>query len=550
MINHPYRRSWQRGRIAYAGVLLGVPVLLATAVFAGGRTPAVAPSPESATMWLASADGRLVRANALVDTPSAQIVAQLSFPAARSGVRLVSAANHLVAATADGSLTPVDTRTLRAGTASAALGGTVTVGGAQLFRVRDQAVDLIDAATLRPTATRPVASIVSWAAAPGALYAATAGGAVTRVDADDSEQVRQPGGDAPLLTGIADGVAGYDGHSIFVVRGTAAKTVVHDVPGTARGFGASPDGHSFALVSGQELVVVAFGKQFRRALPFAAGSPVIEGGVVHLPDPRAGVVRRFRVGEGLAEESALEFGHPNLTLDVHRNRQFLWFDDIRGPAAWAVHDGQTHKIVKYAAPQPRRTTAAPSPSPISSSPSPSPWPSISRSPTSSPSVSPSPSASPSRSPSRSRSPSPSRSPSRSPSGSPSPSEDPLERCGGQPTALRVRQQNSTGENPRIDVDICERATGGDEYWIVSHSSGQWFAKTEIHGEGRYTVHLLHGSGTAGQQRDFVIVAGRTSSGRTWLRENLAADLADDASFPRDDLAAGVETVSEAVASTS
>ena len=120
---------------------------------------------------------------------------------------------------------------------------------------------------------------------------------------------------------------------------------------------------------------------------------------------------------------------------------------------------------------------------------------------------------------------------------------------GNPTALRVQNSTHTGPDPRIDVDICEPARGDDVYWIVSHSQGQWFAKREVHGERTYTVHLLHDSGEPGQRRDFLIVAGRTSSGRQWLRANLAADEAG-APFDRENRPSGVEVVSDPYSSTS
>jgi hypothetical protein len=102
----------------------------------------------------------------------------------------------------------------------------------------------------------------------------------------------------------------------------------------------------------------------------------------------------------------------------------------------------------------------------------------------------------------------------------------------------------------MTVTICERASGGDEYWIVSVSGGQWFAKREITQSRTYTVELLHGSGEPGQDRDFLIVAGRTSSGRSWLRDNLVADVAGDDGFARDDLAGGIDIVSDRVSTTS
>jgi hypothetical protein len=114
----------------------------------------------------------------------------------------------------------------------------------------------------------------------------------------------------------------------------------------------------------------------------------------------------------------------------------------------------------------------------------------------------------------------------------------------------VHDRNSTGPRPRIAVTICERASGDDEYWIVSLSGGQWFAKREVTRSRTYTVELLHGSGRPGQDRDFLIVAGRTSSGRSWLRDNLAADVAGDATFARNDLAGGIEIVSDQVSTTS
>ena len=104
----------------------------------------------------------------------------------------------------------------------------------------------------------------------------------------------------------------------------------------------------------------------------------------------------------------------------------------------------------------------------------------------------------------------------------------------------------------MNVRVCVAAPGNDEYWIVSVSGGNWFAKLEISGrvsEGPYRVRLLNGSGEPGQDRDFVVVAGRTGFARDWLRQNLAADETGE-QFDREDLPAGAETVSERVATTS
>ncbi|SDS87059.1 hypothetical protein SAMN04489716_1844 [Actinoplanes derwentensis] len=540
-----------RGRIAYGVALLGVPALVAAAGLWSGGLRAATPSSDPATMWLAAANGRLVRANALVAEGPAQIVDSLSFPAA-DGMRLLPVPGGVVVSAADGTVTRLNARDRVAVTAPAG-DGVVAADGERLYRVPANDLVVLDAGTLAPAATHRLGRVTGWATAPGALFVA-ADGDLTRVDATGATRVRGLGATAPLLAGTSDGVAGFnsDNGEIFLVRGTEPTVAATISSGPADAFAAAPDGRGFALLRGRELIVVSGGDQFRQVLTFDPGPPAVDGDLVHLPDPAAGTVHRFVIGGGLREEKPLEFGAPGrLDVDVHRSGSFLWLDDVGGRIAWAVHDGQARRIVKSAAPA---ATSNPPPSPSvtplrSSPPPPSPTSTTTPPPAASePARSPRPSTTGSRSTSRSPSPSPSRSPKPSPS--PSGTEDPLEDCDGELTALFVDDQDSTGKRPRITVTICEEASGTDEYWIVSHSQDDWFAKTEIDGAGTYPVRLLNGSGEPGEPRDFAIVAGRTQGGRDWLRDNLTADKNGENGFPRHALHDGVEIISNTFSTTS
>jgi hypothetical protein len=547
-----YMRYWRQGPVTYGSVLVGVPALLAAAALWSGGSPVAAPSSDPATMWLPAANGRLVRANALVAVESAQIVDCVPLPVASAGVRLVNVPGGVVAAAGDGALTRVDTTT-RAVVTAPADSGTVVGDGERLYRVPPEGLVMLDAGSLEPTATHRLGRIAGWATAPGALYVATADGAVSRVDGNGVDGVRSAGAAPPRLAGTADGVAGFDGDhgEIFRIRGGRQWTVAHTASGTADAFAATPDARRFALLRGRELTVITDGAETRLSLTFDPGPPVLDGDVVYLPDRAAGTVHLVRVDAGFHEQKALSFGAPGrLDLDVRRNHQFLWLDDVRGRFAWAVHDGHPQRIAKYAAP--RAAVPPPSPSATVRTPPPHTRPPRTTPPTRT--TEPSATATTTRTPSPSKSakPRPSRSPSRpaKPSPSPSASKDPLKRCDGKPTLLSVADASHTGKHPRITVTICEKASGREQYWIVSHSAGAWFAKEEIDSERTYTVDLLNGSGETGEDRDFVIVAGRTGAGRDWLRRNRAADTADDAGFPRDGLPDGVETISDPVSTTS
>ena len=115
------------------------------------------------------------------------------------------------------------------------------------------------------------------------------------------------------------------------------------------------------------------------------------------------------------------------------------------------------------------------------------------------------------------------------------------------------QAEGTGPHPRIKVRVCVPAPDEDQYWIVADAAGGWFAKAQISSSvsnRTYTVDLLNGSDEPGQRRHFLVVAGRTSAARKWLRANLDADQSDDATFPRADLPDGIDRVSASVLSTS
>lgn len=559
MMKRRHGRLWRRGQVASGAVLLGVPALILATALWNGDSRAASPSSDPATMWLAG-NGRLVQANALVGTPPAQIVDTVPIPGTPVGGHLLAGPGSVVMVGDDGALTRVDIRSRRAVTVSAPAGGAVAGDGQRLYRVREDQVVVLDPQNLSETSSYRLDSVVSWATAPGALYVSSTGGGVKRVDGRGVSTVRDGEGRPPLLAGVSDGVAGYDQDrgEIFVIHGDRRTTAgqVSDVQ--AKKFTATPDGRSFALVTDKDLTVVANHRRFSRSLPSSAGDDVVlDGDVVYLPDRAGGQVRRFRVGEGLPEEDPLRFGTPGrLRVDTHRNRQFLWFDDVLGRFAWAIHDGRPRRIEKYAAVR-ARPTAPPSttPPPVPSTAPPSSPPPPARTHQTVPPTSPEParstrSAQPSRSPVRSARPSASPSKSGKPSGSPTPSEDPLARCDGEQATLSVADRESTGDRPRIRVTVCAKPSDGDEYWIVSNSGGQWFAKREVHGTGSYTVSLLHGSGEPGQHRDFSVVAARTAGARDWLHRNLAADEGGDDTFARDDLHSGVEIISDSVSSTS
>jgi hypothetical protein len=487
--------------------LLGVPVLLAATVWFGGRAPAVTPSADPATMWLAAPTGRLVRANGLVGSSPAQIVESVDFAAARAGVRLLPTAHALVVVAADGALISVDPRTRRVTATAPAAGPRVETDGAQIFRVRGDDVTVLDPATLRPLAVHRLGGVTARAAVPGALFVTTASGDIRRV------------------TYPSDDVA----------------TVANLGPVRPAAFAAAPDGRSFALLDGRQLRVITDGREARQDLAFAPGETlVLDGGVAYVGDPAAGSIHRFRAGAALAEEPALAVGR-SMRLDVHRNRQFVWFDDVRGPVAWAVHEGQPRKIDKFRV---RRPAPAPSTSPPPASPPP----------TSPPPTSPPPPPSKERfrptpplkkpqtkKPLTKKDPPPAR----KPEPSPSPTGDPLARCGGRPTAVRVSNPANPGTHPKVTVTVCEKATGGAQYWIMSRTEGLWYAKLRIATSGTYTVELLHGAGADGEQRDFLIVAGRTADARTWLTANHLADV-KDREFTRDSLPDGIDEVSDRV----
>jgi hypothetical protein len=502
----------------------GGALLLVATVWFGGRAPAATPSAEPATMWLAASTGRLVRANGLVESSPAQIVESLDFAAARAGVRLLPTAHALVVVAADGALTSVDIRTRRVTATASAAGAAVETDGERIFRVRGDDVTVLDPGSLRELTTQHLAAVAGRSAVPGALFVATTSGAVLRVTypSEEATTVAQLGPIA--ITAFA---AAPDGKSFAA-------------------FAAAPDGTSFAVLDGRELRVQTGGRVLRQELAFAPGQTLaLDQEAAYVDDPRAGVVHRFRVAAGLTEESALVF-NPSMRLDVHRNRQFVWFDDVRGPVSWAVHEGRPRKISKFRVrpPAPAPTTPPTTPPPTTPPPSGPPSPPPTTPPTT-------PTKTPTPKKKQHPKPAPKKpTPKKSKSPSPSPTGDPLERCGGRPTALKVHKPQATGSHPKITVTVCERAAPGSQYWIMSLSEGQWFAKRKFTVGDTYVVELLNGSGAPGEHRDFVIVAARTGSARDWLNRNHRADLRDDPEFSRDDLPDDIDEVSEPVPTTS
>ena len=555
-----YRRYLRGGHVTYGGVLLGVPALLAAAVLWSGSSSRPAQAFDPATMWLVSSGGHLVRANGLVDSAATQIIDRLRVDDHRDA-RLMNPAGTLVVTSAGGGLTAIDGRThRRLGSAAAGAVSTVT-DGTRLYRIGADTVDLLAPAGLAVLGTHRTGGPVSrWATSSQALYVTARDGSMTRIDGTGSSPVEGEAGPAPLLAGVADGVAAYDAGrgTISLVDGTSAEIVRRTPAIGATVFGAAPHGRSFAVVGGRELLVSTPDGEFRQRLTFDPGAtdaPVLAGDRVYLTDPAAGRVHGFRLTDGLPEVVTLDFrAAGTMVIDVHRNREFVWFDDVRGRVAYAVRGGTAREVIKYAArpartvpPTPRRSPASsPPPTQQTRPPSRPPRPAPSRT------VRPSPSPSPDKSRKPSKSPASSKPPSRTPSRSASPSVDPRARCDGNETRLTVENRTQTGDRPRMNVRVCVAAPGNDEYWIVSVSGGNWFAKLEISGrvsEGPYRVRLLNGSGEPGQDRDFVVVAGRTGFARNWLRQNLAADETGE-QFDREDLPAGAETVSERVATTS
>jgi hypothetical protein len=116
----------------------------------------------------------------------------------------------------------------------------------------------------------------------------------------------------------------------------------------------------------------------------------------------------------------------------------------------------------------------------------------------------------------------------------------------------VDDSDGTGDRPRVHVRVCVAASDGDQYWIVSVSGGDFYAKTSISGRvslQHYTVELLNGSGAPGENRDFVVVAARSGSARNRLQQNKDADRNNEP-FDRGELPSGAEEVSERFSTTS
>jgi hypothetical protein len=509
-----------RASVRYGALVIAVPVALVVTALFGVPVSRPTPAAEGATMWLASANGTLVRANALVDRPAAQIVESMPYDAARDGVRLLPVAGGLVAVAPDRRLSRVNTRTreiVKRGTAPSA---TVLTDGVWLYSVGDGTVTVLDPDSLAPVGTHPVRGITGWTAGPDGLYVSTSAGAVMRVKESGPTRMRDAGGSPVLLP----------------------RT---DTPPLA--FDITPDGRSLAVVTATELLVNSPTGNHRRRLTGAPDAVIVTNEHVYTTDPAAGVVHRFRTATGLPEQSpALDFGGPGQAiLDIHRTDSFVWFDDVHGPSAFAVHRGTAREILKYPrGPAPPPETLSPTPPPTIP-PSPS-------TPTASPTTTRPPSPQPT--PSKPSSPGPPSGPPGTPSTHTSPPTDPRLPCDGDETLLTVHNPQSTGPNPRIHVRVCVAAPGNTEYWILAISAdGRWYAKRRINGtvsENTYTVDLLHGSGAPGNHRQFLIVAGRTGSARQWLHANRAADLAGDGDFPRDAPPAGIDEVSDRTATTS
>ncbi|WP_433830809.1 hypothetical protein ACQP2E_11835 [Actinoplanes sp. CA-015351] len=578
-----YSKYLRGGHVTTIGVLVSVPLLLAAAVLWSGKPPPALPVYEAATMWLVSPAGQLVHANGLVAAPGAQIIDAVEFPAARSGAQVMRAAGALVAASSGSQVSLIDTRTHQTVGSRRIAASELASDGSRIYRIGDNDVTVLDSERLAPAAVHRIAAR-KWSTSEDALYLLRYDGGVVRINEDGAEFAgTTDGGATALLDRLPDGVAAYDPGSgiVSLIRGISSAGAIHALAGGSA-FGASPDGRSVAVVTGRTLHVTTPHGDFESQLGFAPGTdpPVILGRSVYLADPDAGRIQVFRTLPGLPRGVQLDFGSSGrIRLVTHRGRDSIWFDDVSGRVAFAIHGGQARKIEKYAArpdrPTPPRTstttrptaTARPGTEPPvesprgtsrasrpttlpASNPPPStssrPSPAVSRtpSPANSRSVSPSPSSTTSRAPS----PSASRTPSRSPS--PLPSTDPREDCGGRETALEVRDASSTGPRPRIEVTVCEPASGGDEYWIVSRNDeGLWFAKQLIDERRIYRIQLRHGSGEPGQTREFLIVAGRSSGARSWLQRNLEADIGDQP-FDRADLPGGTDIVSAGVSSTS
>ncbi|AEV83583.1 Polycystic kidney disease protein 1-like 3 [Actinoplanes sp. SE50] len=550
-MTHQDRRPFRRAQVTPAALIAALPVVLGAAVFVHGPAARPVPVTESATMWLASARGALVRANGLVSRPAEQIIDTVPYAPAAHGVHLSAEVPGAVFATTAGQVSRVD---VRAGRAERVAGDPVIAAGPDVYQVGADTVTRLDPATLRPTGSWTLGRTVAVAAGPDAAYVATSAG-LSRVDATGVSPVADEHAGGPvLMDGVADGVAVYhpERGGITVVRGRSAATAGTLTPGPATTFAAAPDGRAFAVVAGREVRVWAAGRPWSAPLAFTPGTGALADGRLYLADPAAGRVHVLGLSAGLPEQDVLDFHAPGrMELDVHRRDGFLWLDDVRGPEAYVIREGHARQIVKYVTPSapptsrsaaattaPPPTTTPPTKPPRSPDP---PRPSRSR-------HDPKPSASthPSRRPAT-----PSR-PSTSPATHPSTqTPDPRAKCGGHDASITVDDADRTGPDPRVTVRVCVKA-GGDQYWIVTRSEGKWYAKRPVSGAvGRqsYVVHLLHGSGTPGQHRQFSVVAARSPEARQALAANRDADI-QNADYPRDELPSGVDKISAPCESTS
>lgn len=546
---------------AYAVCLvLAVPALAGTAVLWGGSPTRSAVAFDAATAWLSSPEGFVVKANGLVHGSSGQIIESVPVPLTSSGARLLPLPNKLVAAQVDGGRsTTVDTVDHTVGTIAETGTNTLVSDGTRLYRISSDTVEVVDPDGLSPGTSYPTGRIAHWAATTGALYIGDDTGSLQRIDQDGMSTVDADApGHAISLTAIDGGAAAWDAASgtVTVIEGTRTRKTIHrnELRSTdaAATFGADPDGSTFAVRDANTVTVLRGNDIYNRDLPAASAAdlaPVLAEDRLYLPEPAHRTVLVLTVTPGLPNAASLEFTARGSTgdayFDTHRTGSFLWFDDVRGPVAYAIHQSQATKIVKYAIrarppttppPTTRKTPTSPhvthTTRPPTTAPHPTP-PARHRTP-SKPSTHPT-----------TKSPTPRHS-SRSPS--PSPSAD---DCHGEDTTLSVRNQNHTGPHPSIYVEVCVKAPAGTEYWIVSHTDGpQWFAKTPISGRqsARYSLELLNDAGTGGS-RDFVVVAARSPSAQQWLSRNRAAD-ESGADFDRTDLAPGIREISARVHSQS
>jgi hypothetical protein len=204
-------------------VLVGlVPAVVAGALLFGGSSPSPRPVPVSATTWLVSAQGALVRANGLVHRPAEQIVQRSPFPAARSGVRVVAQTPSAIFVRAAGGRGPVSRVDVRTGRPSTlAPGETVVEAGADVYRLGGgRVVRLLPDG--QPADAGTAVGAYAGAASDGRqLYVATTDGRLHRVGRSGARVVGLPIGRPLVLAPLTGGVATYD-------PGSGRVAVVHD----------------------------------------------------------------------------------------------------------------------------------------------------------------------------------------------------------------------------------------------------------------------------------------------------------------------------------